>query len=131
MVPDVFAHRCDSRPGWLAPLLEERGELWSRWDRADRLAARLERRAGAVASGPSPTTAPHPRLTAAGDPIDELVAIDAAVVADVLALQAAQARLRANARAQAGSSERLRVLARSAAALVAVAVTVLLVGVVQ
>ena len=120
-----------NRPGSLATLLEERSELWSRWDRAGRLADGLERRAAAVAAGPSPTTQPHPRLTVSGDLIDELVAIDAAVVADVLAVQAAQVRVRANGRAQAGSSERARVLVRSAAALMAVVVTVVLVGVVR
>lgn len=121
----------DSRLGSLAPLLEERGELWSRWDRAGRLADGLDRRAAAVAAGPSPTTQPHSRLTASADLIDELAAIDAAVVALVLAVQAVQVRLRANGRAQTGSGERARVLVRSAAALMAVAVTVLLVGVVR
>ncbi|MDQ2727340.1 MAG: hypothetical protein M3Y91_05655 [Actinomycetota bacterium] len=137
MAHDVSPRLRGSRQGSVAPLLEERAELWSRWDRADRLAAGVERRAAAVSAGPpaatamSSATVPHPQLTASGDLIDELVAIDAAVVADVFAMEAARARLRATVRAQAGAREGARVLVRSAAAFTAVAVTIVLVGVVR
>lgn len=131
MADAVSAHPLLRRPGAVLHLVDERAELWSRRDRAGRLADGLERRAASVAARPSATTSAHPRLTASGDLIDELVAIDAAVVADVLAVQAAEARLRANLRAQAGWGERARMLVRSAAALATVAVTLVMVGVVR
>jgi hypothetical protein len=122
------------RPGRLAPLLDERADLWSRWDRAVRLVDGLVRRAAAVIpvpENPSASTVPHPRLTSSEDLVEELVAIDAAVVASVLALQTAQLRLQAAARARTRRGGGARVLARSAAALVVVALTVVLVGAIR
>ncbi|MDQ6838914.1 MAG: hypothetical protein M3137_11440 [Actinomycetota bacterium] len=118
-------------PSSLAPLIAERSELWSRWDRAGRLADGLERRAGRVVNGRSAETVPHAPLSASGDLIDELVAVDAAVVADLLAAESARARRRANDRAQAGLGERTRALVRSALALMAMVVTLVAVGVIR
>jgi hypothetical protein len=118
----------------LAPLVDERADLWSRWDRAVGLFDGLARRAASVIAVPDSqpaATEPHPRLTSPNDLMEELVAIDAAVVADVAALQTAQLRLQVAARARARRGESAGVLVRSAAALVVVALTVVLVGAIR
>lgn len=107
--PDI----CD-----LAPRVAQ----WARLDQFERLVCDLERRATAVSARPTAGTVAHPRLTRTSDALDELVAIDAATIAAVGAVEAYRARITGNARVIEESLRRRYSLARTVAAALVLAI---------
>lgn len=109
--------------------LRARAALWDELDRADGLAAQIARRVGALGIEPGRSGA-HGGLTVSGNLVEELVAIDAEVVAETLSVARSRARIDDGERIRQGHGEWCRLAVRAAAATFALLAALITVSVV-